>query len=160
MSEQTAPKELGWNDAIQNDGNEFIILPEGDYPFEVKKFERTRFNGSAKLPACPAAKLTILVGDRDCDQVTITHNLFLSSVTEGLLCQFFKSIGSRKHGERMVMDWNKVVGAKGYCHVFIEKFIGKKDGKEKESNKIKKFLDPDEMAKKHNAAESKSDLDF
>lgn len=158
MSEQAQARELGWNDEIQNDGkDDFVILPEGDYPFEVKKFERSRFKGSDKLPACPSAKLTILVGDKDADQVTITHNLFLSSVTEGLLCAFFKSIGSRKHGERIAMDWNKVVGSKGRCHVIVDKFTSNKTGKQLESNKIKKFLDPEEHAATVKKAENETD---
>ena len=31
---------MDWDDAIENDGQEFIILPEGDYIFTVVDFER------------------------------------------------------------------------------------------------------------------------
>ena len=49
---------LDWDDAIENDGQEFVTLEEGDYNFTVTGFERGRFPGSAKLPACNKATLT------------------------------------------------------------------------------------------------------
>lgn len=52
---------LDWNDSIENDGQEFIVLPEGDYNFTVTDFERGRFPGSAKIPACNKASLTLRV---------------------------------------------------------------------------------------------------
>ena len=45
-------RELNWDDAIENDGPEFILLPEGDYDFVVDHFDRERHNGSEKLPPC------------------------------------------------------------------------------------------------------------
>jgi hypothetical protein len=41
---------MDWDDAIENDGQEFIILPEGDYNFTVTDFERGSFPGSPKCP--------------------------------------------------------------------------------------------------------------
>ena len=49
-------RELGWDDEIEKDGPEFVLLPEGDYSFEVVGFERARHNGSEKLPACNKAQ--------------------------------------------------------------------------------------------------------
>lgn len=43
-------RELSWDDEIRNDGPDYVLLPEGDYTFEVTKLERARFQGSAKLP--------------------------------------------------------------------------------------------------------------
>ena len=43
---------MDWNDVIEDDGQEFVLLPEGDYNFVVTDFERGRFPGSAKIPAC------------------------------------------------------------------------------------------------------------
>lgn len=139
MSTDTG-RELGWNDPIENDGSDWVLLPAGEYPFRVVKFERKRFGGSAKLPPCPQACLTLDVGDAE-TSTTITNNLFLHSKTEGLLCQFFRSIGARKHGERIVMDWGKVVGATGLCKVKVRDWTGK-DGQTHQSNEVEKFLDP------------------
>lgn len=134
-------RELGWDDSIENDGAGFLILPEGDYDFEVVGFERGRFAGSDKLPACNKAIVKIkLMGDTG--SVTIDHQLFLHTRTEGLLCAFFVGIGQRKHGEKVTMNWNKVVGSKGRCKVHIEKWISNTTGKELQSNKISKFYEP------------------
>ena len=52
MSDYINNAAMDWDDALENDGQEFIILPEGDYNFIVTDFERGRFPGSAKMPAC------------------------------------------------------------------------------------------------------------
>ena len=45
-------KEYGWEDEIVNEGGDFVLLPEGDYDFTVAKYERARYDGSAKMPPC------------------------------------------------------------------------------------------------------------
>ena len=139
--------ELGWDSPIEKD-SEFILLPEGDYDFEVIEFERARHAGSDKLPPCNKAIVHIQVKGKDRDTgregtTVIRHNLFLHSTTEGMLCAFFTAIGQRKHGEKVIMNWNKVIGSKGRCHVYIDKWTNDKK-EEKESNKIKRFYDPAE----------------
>lgn len=81
-------REFGWDDEIEND-NEFQILPDGDYNFTVTGFERGRHQGSAKLPPCNKAIITLNVADGKGNQGTIKHNLFLHTKTEGMLCAFF-----------------------------------------------------------------------
>ena len=51
-------------DEIEND-NEFQILPDGDYNFTVTGFERGRHQGSAKLPPCNKAIITLKMCIRD-----------------------------------------------------------------------------------------------
>lgn len=144
MAEEVG-RELGWDDPIENDGPDFTVLPEGDYDFEVLSFERGRHAGSDKLPACNKAVLKIkLTGPEG--TTTLDHNLFLHTKTEGILCAFFNAIGQRKHGERMTMNWTKVVGSKGRCKVVIDTWIGNKDGREMKNNKIQKFYDYEPQA--------------
>jgi hypothetical protein len=130
-------RELGWDDSIENDGQEFVVLPEGDYDFEVFDFERSRFNGSDKLPACNMAIVHIKIQGKEGTSI-IKHRLYLHSITEGLLCAFFTAIGQRKHGEKMGMNWNKVIGARGRAKVGIREYDGK------QYNEIKRFYDPGE----------------
>lgn len=134
-------RELGWEDQIENDGPDFETLPEGDYDFEVVGFERGRHTGSEKMPPCNKATLSIRIKGV-AGQTTIKHNLFLHTKTEGLLCAFFAGIGQRKHGERLVMNWNTVVGSTGKCKVGIRKFTNDK-GDELTFNEIKKFYEPE-----------------
>ncbi|ETK27211.1 hypothetical protein ERIC1_1c06540 [Paenibacillus larvae subsp. larvae DSM 25719] len=135
---QNIERELGWDDTIEKDGGEFVLLPEGDYNFTVTKFERGRFAGSAKMPACNQAKLELMVHSSEHGDVVVFHNLFLHTKTEGLLSNFFSGIGQKKKGEKLKMNWNTVVGSKGRLKLEINKFIGK-DGVERTNNQVKTF---------------------
>ena len=141
MTEAIIDRELGWDDAIENDGPEFEVLPAGDYDFEVLHFERARHAGSEKMPPCNKAIVSIkIAGEKG--STTIKHNLFLHTKTEGLLCSFFTGIGQRKHGEKVTMDWSKVIGSKGRCKISIRKWKNDK-GDELTFNDIKKFYEPE-----------------
>lgn len=143
MSEfDNQPRELAWDDEIQNDGGSYEVLPEGDYAFRVDKFERARHSGSNKIPPCNKAILTLSVFGEEATG-TIQTNLFLYSKFEWKLCQFFTAIGHRKHGETLRMNWPSVPGSTGTCHVGIRKWTGN-DGKEHEGNEITEFYDPAE----------------
>lgn len=131
-------RELGWDDEIEKDGSDFILLPEGDYNFTVTKFERGRFQGSAKMPACNQAKLELTIHSPEYGDVVIFHNLFLHTKTEGLLSNFFAGIGQKKKGERLRMNWGTVIGSKGRLKLEINKYTGN-DGNEKTNNQVKKF---------------------
>lgn len=134
--------ELDWDDEITKDSSEFSLLKPGKYPFTVKSWSRGQHNGSAKLPPCKMCELEIIVNDPSTgDEALIKHRLYLHSKTEGLLSQFFVSIGLKKHGETLKMQWNKVPGATGYCNVYVDTWKGD-DGNERKSNKIKSFCDP------------------
>ena len=131
-------KEYGWDDEISRD-DEFTVLPEGDYDFEVISFERSRSNGSDKLPPSNMAILNIRVTNGR-ESTTVKEYLVLHSKMEWKLSQFFRSIGQKKHGEAVRMNWNAVPGAKGRCKLTIEDFTNDK-GEEKEYNRIAKFYD-------------------
>lgn len=133
--------ELGWNDVIENDSPEFVILPDGDYDFEVIDFERGRHNGSEKLPPCNKAIVHIRIEGKE-GVSTIKHQLFLHTITEGMLCAFFTGIGQRQKGEKMKMNWNAVVGSKGRCKVGTRKWTND-EGKEMVFNEVKKFYEPE-----------------
>ena len=137
-------RELGWDDTIQKDGGDFILLPAGDYDFTVTKFERGRFGGSDKMPPCNQAKLEITVHSPEHGDVVVFHNLFLHTKTEGLLSNFFAGIGLKKKGEPLRMQWGSVVGARGRLKLEINKFRGR-DGEEKTNNQVKTFYSYEEL---------------
>lgn len=139
-------RELSWDDVIEKDSAPFTLLEEGEYDFTVIGLERARYAGSAKLPPCPQAILKLRIIAPDGSNVDIEHSLFLHTKTEGFLCAFFTSIGQRKHGEKLAMNWAKVIGSRGRAQIFIDKWTGR-DGQEMKSNKIKKFIEPEEPAK-------------
>ena len=138
-------KALDWDDIITSEGEEFTLLPEGDYKYTITKLERGLHGGSAKLPSCKKAIITVAIDGGELGNTAIKQNLFLYSTWEGRIAQFFVSIGLKKPGEPLKMEWNKVVGKSGICHVFIDKWQDDK-GETRESNKIKRFLPPDDSA--------------
>lgn len=129
-------RALDWDDEIEKE-NEFVLLPEGVYDFEVVKFERGYHNGSDKLPACKKAILTIKISDGKGKETTIIHNLFLHTKTEGMISAFFLATGEKKHGEAIRPNWSGVTGAKGKCKVIVDTYNGN------QYNKIKSFVTPD-----------------
>ena len=130
---------MGWDDVIENDGQEFVILPEGDYTFTVTNFERGHFPGSAKIPACNKATLTISI-DNDQGAATARFDLILYRTLEWKIASFFRCIGQKKHGEKLAMDWNKVVGARGKAHIKPRTYTDK-NGTERQTNDVDRFLD-------------------
>lgn len=133
-------RELTWDDEIEKDGD-FVLIPEGDYTFTVSGFERGRHDGSDKLPPCPKAIVKLRVELPDGNTQELTHNLFLHSKCEGLLSAFFVGIGQKKHGEKLRMNWNNIIGARGRCKIAIRTWKGK-NNEDMQSNEIKKFYDP------------------
>ena len=130
---------MDWNDTIENDGLEFVILEEGDYNFRVTDFERGRFPGSAKIPTCNKATLTLAV-DTPSGTATVRFDLILYRTLEWRISSFFRAIGQKKHGEQFVMDWNKVVGSVGRARFKPRTYIDR-DGNERTANDVDKFYD-------------------
>ena len=133
---------MDWNDAIESDGQEFIVLEEGDYNFRVTSFERGHFPGSAKIPACNKAAITVLVETPD-GNASVKFDLILFRTLEWRISAFFRCIGQKKHGERLVMDWNCVVGSRGRAH-FKPRTYTDRDGNERQANDVDRFYDWDE----------------
>jgi len=144
-------RELDWDDQIEDDGPEFITLPPGDYDFEVTDFERGRHQGSDNLPPCNKAVVYLKIKGKE-GATTIKHQLFLHTKTEGLLCAFFTGIGQREKGERITMNWDKVIGATGRAKIGIRKWTNDK-GETLEFNEAKRFYEPEDNTPKFKPGE-------
>ena len=132
---------MDWDDVIQDDGQEFVVLPEGDYTFTVTGFERGRFPGSAKIPACNKATISISI-DNDKGVANARFDLIQYRTLEWKIASFFRCIGQKKHGEKVSMHWNGIVGARGKAHVKPRTYT--KDGEERQVNDVDRFYDYDE----------------
>ena len=131
-------RELGWEDEIQQESS-YILLPEGDYRFTVEKFDRARHDGSGKIPPCNKAIVFIRVFGMDGSSVLLQENLFLHTMMEWKLSEFFASIGMKQKGQAARMNWQEVNGKSGICHVIIREY-DKRDGSGKgKSNRIEKL---------------------
>lgn len=138
MDYQNTAHEIGWDDTISMDGEQFITLEEGDYDFTVTGFERGRFPGSAKIPACNKAVLTLTVNTAE-GAANVKYDLILWSSLEWKISAFFRAIGQKKNGEAFVPRWNQVVGSKGRARFKPRKYT--KDGEERTVNDVASFYD-------------------
>lgn len=142
MDEQNTNMLMDWDDSIEKDSSDFLILPEGDYNFEVTGFERGRFPGSAKIPPCNKASLQLRVDTKEGTAFVFT-DLILYRSLEWKLSEFFRCIGKKKSGEKLTMDWNHIIGSRGRAH-FKPRTYTDKDGNERQANNVEKYLDYDE----------------
>lgn len=145
MSDNTIDRALDWNDTITKEA-EFELLPEGEYNFTVESFERGRFDGSEKMSPCPMANLTLLVSDPASGKTgKVFDSLYLNSKAEWRLSQFFTSIGQKKKGEPLVMNWNQVPGASGRLKLTVNKYTDK-NGNARENNRVSSYLAKEQKA--------------
>ena len=114
-----------WDSEIERE-NEFVFLPDGEYDFRVVAFERQRFEGSEKMAPCPAAKLTLEFTAPSGMTATVFDRLLLNSKMEWKLSSFFGAIGQKRHGEKLKMDWNQVIGSTGRAKVGSREHNGRK----------------------------------
>lgn len=121
-------REFEWDDTIVNDSS-FVELPEGDYDFEIDHYERGRFQGSDKIPPCNMAIVYFNVQAPDGQVATIRENFILHSRLEWKLSELFTSVGLKKKGEELRMNWNALEGMKGRAHVTLD--TDKKDPSKK-----------------------------
>ena len=136
-------RELGWEDSIVNDGQDFEPITEGDYSFMIEKVDRSSSKGEGKLPPCNMAVVYFIVHAPDKD-VTIRENYILHTSLEWKLSELFRGIGLKKKGEELRMNWSQVPGAKGRCKVTI--VPGAKNPDQK-FNRIQRVYDIEEGQK-------------
>lgn len=135
MSDEYKNEALDWNDTVKK-GSEYTLIPEGEYDFVVESFERSRYEGSDKVPPCNRALLKIRV-DAPEGIAVINESLLLIRKMEWKLAEFFTSIGAEEINGDVKMNWQMVPQATGRAEIEITP--DKKDPNKK-YNHIKKFL--------------------
>lgn len=128
---------LDWDSELESDGQQYVTVPPGDYTFTVTDIERGSYNGSDKVPPC---KMVTIKGEIDTDLGTATfqERLYLVRKQEWKLSAFFRCIGLKKHGEKLRMEWGKVVGSRGRAKFGNETYKGNT------YNRLEQFYDYDE----------------
>lgn len=147
---------LGFDAEIENDQEqEFITLPEGDYNFMVQDWEKAIYNGdSAKIGhGCPMV-IVKLVLFSDKGNAFVQDRLYMNKNLEWKLSSFFRAIGMKKHGQKFKMDFAAAIGKEGRCHI---KLTQGKDGDKMFMN-VDKYLDSE--ASKAPTKPDMSDMPF
>ena len=112
-----------WDDEIEQE-SEYTILPAGDYDFEIISFERGTYDGSDNIPPCKMAMIGYRLSDGK-QKGSAIERYYLCKNMEWKLSELFKGVGLKKTGERVKMQWDKLVGSKGRCKVGIREYNGK-----------------------------------
>lgn len=159
MNEEVKNGMLDWDTEVSNDGalGAYIVLPEGDYKFTVTKFERIIWKGSAKIPAgakCASYTLTVNTDD---GEAVCRCDIPLHTSLEWKISAFFRSIGMKKHGEKIKPDWEGALNKEGMAHFAPREWT---DGSGKKSNEVDYFLDYDEEAMKETFESVAEDIPF
>lgn len=129
---------LNFDDVLNADSTprEFEPFPPGNYPFRVVEITRGQFDGSKKMAPSPKVDVTCEVFDEHSNKsIRVRRSLILNSKTAFVIAQFFESIGKKKKGEPIKMDWN-VIGSGGY----LELGQRKSTTNGKMYNEIKRFI--------------------
>ena len=130
---------LDWDDAVR-DGTGSLLLADGDYNFEVVKFERGTFPGSRKIPACGKAVYYLEIRTEE-GSANIREELILYSSLEFRIADFFRALGMKKRGEENWRpDWQGAVGRTGRCTVGTHEFTGR-DGSTHKVNRVTGYYD-------------------
>lgn len=128
---------LSWDSEISGVYDEYTILQEGEYSFTVKNVERKQYSPgpNSKLPPCPEANVQIEI-ESDQGTVQVFERLFLVQKMAFRLTQFFVSIGMVGSNDRIIMDWDTVIGRTGRVKIINEEYNGNI------YNRVDRFLKP------------------
>lgn len=140
-----------------DEGPRFRTLEPGYYPFTVQKLERTRYDGSAKIPPCPMAKVTLRVQDADGTEALTSCRLFLVQSMMWKVTRFMAAVGQGKDANgKTVINWGDVEGRNGWLKL-SKRSYRTSDGQEREANDVDEFCLPDEQQRAYEAYEKACD---
>lgn len=146
MAEVDLGQDLGWEGYVIDDGPSFELLEAGYYPFRVKKLDKERFEGSAKMASCSRAKLTLEVNVGD-HEATITDRIMLNTKTQWRVARFFECLGFTRDDEgRMQMHWNDVEDKEGWLKIKVREYTDK-NGNKQQTNDVDEYCRPQDAEK-------------
>lgn len=142
----TEGKIIGWDDEVtaddageNNQQNDFVILPDGEYPLTVVKLERGSYKGSAKLPACNQVKLEFIAEGPDNRRAYVYDRFFMHTSCLWRIYALLEALGIRKKGDNTAaaIPWGKV--EKGMT---CRALLGSREYNGRTYNEVKKYLEP------------------
>jgi len=133
--------EIDFDGVVENEGTGFDVFPEGtEVIFKVETVERGRNADGTKPQVKMKLSLTPAKGE---GRSSCTEFLTMTRKSEWKICEFFTSLGLRKHGEQFRLRWD-IEGLRGRATVGVDTWANKTTGAQMTGNNIKKFLDPRE----------------
>lgn len=141
-------KIVDWDvtEADPDDGSHggWTVLEEGYYPFTVQRFERGRFEGSAKMQACPMAVVTLAVQGANGEEARVTERMFMVERLLWKVTSLMEAVGTgRNERGKVVIDWSGLEGRGGWLKLKRRTYTGR-DGEQRETNDVERFCRPEE----------------
>ena len=138
MSNEVDDSVIEWDGVVENDGEQFAVLPDGD---EVLLTVMEVEKGHSKDGTAPQVKITFAAESlKGYGRTTIRDYIRMTRKSEWKLCELFTALGLRKHGDKLALRWD-LEGMTARATVLVDTYTGK-DGDERKSNKVKKYLEP------------------
>lgn len=128
-------REYSWDDTIKNDSS-LVELQPGDYDFTIDHYERSRSKGGGTIPASNMAIVYFNVVGPNGEIAQIRENFILHTKMEWKLSELFCSVGLKKKGEELRMNWNALPGLTGRARISLDE---DKNDPSKKYNHIKKL---------------------
>ena len=133
----------GFDSVIGEEADEggYVLLPDGEYPFKVTKFEKERFGGSEKMPACWSALVTLECDGGELGRSYVTHHLYMVKKQAWKVKQLFVGVGLvAADAKQFTPPWNQLVGAAGVARLGHHEHNGRTYGD------VERILSPAEAA--------------
>lgn len=132
--------ELDWDSTIDQDEQQYVVIPEGDYDFIVDSVEKSFVgDNSEKYRGMKMAIVHLNIQVPDMGEVPMRENFILHSNFAWKIGSLLVSTGLKKKGESIQGSyWNKLPGARGRCKVGQ---TASKNNPERKFNSVQTFYE-------------------
>lgn len=124
---------IDWNSVIDDDG--ITTLEPGEYAFRVKGYTK-----SLTQAGDPMAKVNLIISSPR-GETEVMDNIVLKETTVWKISSFFRSVGMKKHGQPMKIDFDGAIGKSGRLTLYIDEYTTK-NGRTIKTNRVDEYLDP------------------
>ena len=138
---QTNGYELDWDSTIDQDDQQYTVIPEGDYEFVVDHIDKSFVgDNSEKYAGAKMATVYMNIAVPGMEPVSLRENFILHSNFAWKIGSLLVSTGIKKKGEPITGNyWQKLPGMRGRCQIVQNK------GKNGNAyNNVKQFYAPDD----------------
>ena len=141
MANTNTGYELDWDSTIDQDEQQYVVIPEGDYDFVVDHIDRTFVgDNSEKYRGAKMATVYMNIQVPGQDAVTLRENFILHSNFAWKIGSLLVSTGLKKKGEPIQGNyWSKLPGTRGRCQI-----VQNKGNNGNTYNNIKVFYAPED----------------
>lgn len=135
--------DLDWDSTIDQDEQQYIVVPEGDYDFVIDRVEKSFVgDNSEKYAGKKMAVVYFNIQAPEQGEVSVKENFILHSNFAWKIGALLVSVGLKKKGEPISgNNWNKLPGLRGRCKVVQN---ASKRNPDQKFNNIQTFYEPND----------------